>query len=59
MCDDLKESAAVREAERIFAQARAQGATAFELSKGIAVRRMDEFDPSAEQIILVPRVMGG
>ncbi|HEY7343218.1 MAG TPA: hypothetical protein VH591_20260 [Ktedonobacterales bacterium] len=49
----------MREAERIFAQARAQGATAFELSKGIAVRRMDEFDPSAEQIILVPRVMGG
>jgi hypothetical protein len=51
--------AAVREAERIFAEQRAKGATAFRVESGQAPVRMDEFDRTAEQIVLVPRVVGG
>jgi hypothetical protein len=51
--------AAVREAERIFAEQRAKGATAFRVEPGQAPVRMDEFDRTAEQIVLVPRVVGG
>lgn len=51
--------AAVREAERIFEQQRAKGATAFKVTKGQAATRIDKFDPEAEQIMIVPRVVGG
>lgn len=51
--------AAVREAERIFALARGQGATAFKVGAGQPPARIEQFDWTAEQIILVPRVMGG
>lgn len=51
--------AAVREAERIFAQERAKGATAFRISPGKPAERIDQFDKTAEQIVLVPRVIGG
>ncbi len=50
---------AVREAERIFAEQRARGATAFRVEKGRGAMRIDEFDPAAEQIVVVPRVVGG
>ena len=56
---DLDAVAAVREAERIFAEQRARGATAFRVDGGQAPVRMDEFDRTAEQIVLVPRVVGG
>jgi hypothetical protein len=49
----------VREAERIFAQQRARGATAFRLLPGRPAERLDSFDPQAEHIVLVPRVAGG
>ena len=51
--------AAVREAERIFAQERAKGATAFRVEQGKPVQRIEHFDATAEQIVLVPRVVGG
>jgi hypothetical protein len=51
--------AAIREAERIFAHERARGATAFRVEAGKPVERLEQFDPQAEQIILVPRVVGG
>jgi hypothetical protein len=56
---DVEAVAAVREAERIFAEQRAKGATAFRVDAGQAPVRMDAFDRTAEQIVLVPRVVGG
>jgi hypothetical protein len=51
--------AAVREAERIFKQERAKGATAFRVEAGKPVLRLEQFDATAEQIVMVPRVIGG
>ena len=51
--------AAIREAERIFAQERARGATAYRVEAGKPAERLEQFDRTAEQIILVPRVAGG
>lgn len=51
--------AAIREAERIFEEERKKGATAFKVEAGKTVERIDRFDRSAEQIVLVPRVVGG
>ncbi len=51
--------AAVREAERIFAQERAKGATAFRVETGKPIERIEKFDATAEQIVMVPRVVGG
>ncbi len=56
---DTEALAAVREAERIFEEQRAKGATAFKVTKGRAAVRIDQFDPEAEQIMVVPRVVGG
>jgi len=56
---DAEAEAAVREAERIFKSARRGGSTAFSVSTGTAPVRIDQFDQTAEQIILVPRVIGG
>ncbi len=56
---DAEAIAAIREAERIFAQERARGATAFRVETGKPAQRIEQFDPLAEQIILVPRVVGG
>jgi hypothetical protein len=56
---DLEAVAAIEEAERIFAAERTRGATAFKVETGQAPVRIDQFDRTAEQIILVPRVVGG
>jgi hypothetical protein len=56
---DPEAVAAIREAERIFDQERAKGSTAFLVSDGKMVQRIDKFDATAEQIVLVPRVVGG
>ncbi len=56
---DPEALAAIREAERIFAQERAKGATAFRVATGKPVERIEQFDRTAEQIVLVPRVVGG
>ena len=56
---DQEAAAAIREAERIFAQERAKGATAFRIDPGKPAERIEQFDRTAEQIVLVPRVVGG
>lgn len=56
---DPEALAAIREAERIFEQERARGATAFKVEPGKPVQRMETFDETAEQIVLIPRVVGG
>ena len=56
---DVDAMAAVREAERIFAQQRARGATAFKVWPGRRAERLDSFDPQAENVVIVPRVAGG
>jgi hypothetical protein len=56
---DEEAQAAIQEAERIFAAERARGAAAFRTVPGRPAERIERFDPSAEEIILVPRVAGG
>ena len=56
---DTEAVAAVREAERIFDEERARGATAFKVVPGKPVERIESFDRTAEQIVIVPRVVGG
>ncbi|HEY7415228.1 MAG TPA: hypothetical protein VH593_08555 [Ktedonobacteraceae bacterium] len=56
---DAEAIAAIREAERIFAQERAKGATAFRVEPGQPIQHINQFDATAEQIVMVPRVVGG
>ncbi|HEU5379627.1 MAG TPA: hypothetical protein VFV38_29745 [Ktedonobacteraceae bacterium] len=56
---DVEAAAAVREAERIFHEERSRGATAFKVESGKPAERIEQFDRTAEQIIMVPRVVGG
>lgn len=56
---DSEAVAAIREAERIFNEERARGATAFRVESGKTVERIEKFDRTAEQIVMVPRVVGG
>lgn len=56
---DPEQLAAVEEAERIFRDERARGATAFRVDSGETATRIDEFDPTADQIVMVPRIAGG
>lgn len=56
---DTEAAAAVHEAERIFLAERARGATAFKVESGKPVGRIEQFDHTAEQIVMVPRVVGG
>ncbi|MBI3972771.1 MAG: hypothetical protein HY332_15960 [Chloroflexi bacterium] len=56
---DPEQIAAVQEAERIFAEERARGATAFRVRPDEPAERIDEFDRTAEQIVVVPRIAGG
>jgi uncharacterized protein YjiK len=56
---DPEAIAAIREAERIFNEERARGATAFKVEAGRSVERIEKFDRTAEQIVMVPRVVGG
>jgi hypothetical protein len=51
--------AAIREAERIFEEQRARGATAVRMTPGKPAERIEQFDREAEQILMVPRVVGG
>jgi hypothetical protein len=56
---DAEQRAAVQEAERIFREERARGATAFRIEADEAATRIDAFDRTAEQIVIVPRIAGG
>ncbi len=57
--NDPQAKAAVEEAERIFEQERAKGATAFRVEPGQPTQRIDQFDAKATQIFMIPRVVGG
>lgn len=57
--NDPEAISAIREAERIFNQERARGSTAFKVEPGKPVERLETFDRTAEQIVMVPRVVGG
>jgi hypothetical protein len=59
LAGDPEANAAIREAERIFSQERAKGATAFRVETGKPIERIEQFDATAEQIVMVPRVVGG
>ncbi len=56
---DPEARAAVEEAERIFAVERARGATAFQTTSGRPATRIEQFDPTIGEIIMVPRIAGG
>jgi hypothetical protein len=56
---DAEALAAIHEAERICSQERARGATAFRMAPGQAPQRLETFDPHAEHMVMVPRVVGG
>jgi len=57
--NDPEAVAAIEEAERIFEKARQEGATAFKVEADSTVKRIDEFDRTAEQTVIVPLVVGG
>lgn len=56
---DLDALEAIKEAERIFRQERSKGSTAFRVDTGNPAERIDRFDKTADQIVIVPRVAGG
>jgi hypothetical protein len=56
---DPEAAAAVREAERIFRDQQGRGGTAYRLAPGKTPVRIDEFDVEADQIVVIPRVVGG
>ena len=57
---DPEALAAIREAERIFREERARGAVAFKVTSPTEpAERIDAFDRTAEQIVMVPRMAGG
>jgi hypothetical protein len=56
---DPEAVAAVKEAERIFEEQRQRGATAVKVATDRPAQRIEKFDPEAEQILMVPRVVGG
>jgi hypothetical protein len=57
--NDPEAMAAIREAERIFNEERVRGSTTFKVETGKAAERIEKFDRTAEQIVIVPRVVGG
>jgi hypothetical protein len=59
LAGDVEAMAALREAERIFAQERARGAKAFRVESGKPIELLEQFDAKAPQIVMVPRVVGG
>ena len=56
---DPEALAAVREAERIFAERRARGARAFRVRPGSPAERVETLDPAAEEVLIIPPVVGG
>jgi hypothetical protein len=50
---------AIREAEHIFTHECSTDITTFRIEAGKPTERLEQFDPQAEQSILVPRVVGG
>ncbi|MBO0781205.1 MAG: hypothetical protein J2P37_20485 [Ktedonobacteraceae bacterium] len=57
--NDPEALAAIKEAERIFSEERRKGSTVFKVEPGKPAQRIESFDRTAEQIVIVPRVVGG
>ena len=52
--------AAVEEAERLFAAARAAGGEAFVVKEGVPARRLSRLEPGLEDdVLLIPPMVGG
>jgi hypothetical protein len=56
---DPEALAAVAEAERIFDEYNRFGATAYKIEPGKPAEKMAQFDQTAENIVIVPRIAGG
>ena len=57
---DPTAQAAVAEAERLFAEARAAGSEAFRVQSGALAERLTTLDPRvAADVVIVPRMVGG
>lgn len=57
---DVEQVAAVREAERLFAAARAAGGTAFRVRPGLPAERVTRLEPTmADDVLIVPPMVGG
>ena len=57
---DTERAEAVAEAERIFRENAARGYAAFKVEDRVeGATRIEEFDPSAREIIQIPRIVGG
>jgi hypothetical protein len=56
---DPEALAAIAEAEAIFARERNRGSSAFKLMPGEPAVRIDNFDRTAEEIVIIPRMAGG
>lgn len=50
---------AIREAEQIIREAQQRGGVAFSVKQGEPATRLDRFDPKAQEIVVVPRIVGG
>ena len=51
--------AAIAEAEAIFTRERNRGSSAFKVIDGEPAQRIDTFDRTAEEIVIIPRMAGG
>jgi hypothetical protein len=56
---DPEAEAAIKEAERLFAKARAEGAVAFRIHADEPATKLNEFDRTATEILIVPAMVGG
>jgi hypothetical protein len=57
---DPEAVAAVAEAERLFAEARAAGGEAFRVQAGALAERVTRLEPSlGHEVLIVPRMVGG
>jgi hypothetical protein len=57
---DTEKAEAIAEAERIFRDNAARGYAAFKVETGVDTAvRIEEFDPTAREIIQIPRIVGG
>jgi hypothetical protein len=56
---DPEAEAAVKEAERLFAKARSDGAVAFRINADEPATKLNEFDRTATEILIVPAMVGG
>lgn len=56
---DPEALSAIAEAEAIFTRERARGSSAFKLVPGEPAERIESFDRTAEEIVIIPRMAGG